>query len=70
MGAAKVLEELGTFEPGVVDRTLVDEELLLRKDDNHIVKTAAHDFTPIVKTGRHHTVAQPDTLTAAGSRTA
>ena len=58
MGAAEPFEEVGAFKPGVVDGTLVDEELVFREDDHHVVKTAAHNLAPVV---------QADTLAAAGS---
>lgn len=54
MGAAEPFEEIGAFKPGVVDGTLVDEELVFREDDHYVVKTAAHNLAPVVQTGCHH----------------
>ena len=67
MGAAEPFEKIGMFKPGIVDGTLVDEELVFREDDHHVVKTAAHNLGPVVQTGGHHAVTQADTLAAAGS---
>ena len=67
MGAAEPFEEVGAFKPGVVDGTLVDEELVFREDDHHVVKTAAHNLAPVRQAGGHHAVTQADTLAAAGS---
>lgn len=68
MGAAEPFEEVGAFKPGVVDGTLVDEELVFREDDHHVVKTAAHNLAPVVQAGGHHTVTQADTLAVASQR--
>lgn len=58
MRAAQVLKVIGILQPGIIDSTFINEKFVFGEDDNYVIQTTTHDFTPVIEACHHHLVTQ------------
>ena len=63
-GTQKFIVKIILLYQRVADGSLLDKELVIGKDSQHVIEAAAFDLSPIVITGGHDTVSLFEAVTA------